>query len=369
MADALIAVANLKLLDREALEVLLIAEREKRISSDSEIEHLKLVIAKLQRMIFGRKSEKVTHEIEQLELKREEVESHASERIAARPASHPSPRAKSTRQPLPEHLPREVHTHLPAEEACPDCGGALHKLGEDISEILERVPATYKVIRHVRVKMACTRCDVIMQAPATSRPIERGIAGPVLLAHVLVSKFSDHLPLYRQSEIFACEGLELDRSTLADWVGHASHLLAPLVEATRRHVLAATKIHADDTPIPVLAPGMGKTKTARLWTYVRDDPPAGVDTPPAVWFAYTPDRKGEHPHRHLSSFSGTLQADGYVGFHHLYEGGKIHEAACWAHVRRKFYDIQIPASTGGRSPIRCSSRSSVSTFRPRSPCR
>jgi transposase len=341
MADALIAVADLKLLDRDALEALLIAEREKRIHSDSEIEHLKLVIAKLQRMIFGTKSEKVTHEIEQLELKLEELESHESERIAACPATQPTPRAKSTRRPLPEHLPREVHTHLPAEEACPECGGALHKLGEDVAEILERVPATYKVIRHVRVKMACTRCDVIVQAPAPSRPIERGIAGPALLAHVLVSKFSDHLPLYRQTEIFAREGIELDRSTLADWVGHASHLLAPLVEATRRHVLAASKIHADDTPIPVLAPGMGKTKTARLWTYVRDDRPAGFDTPPAVWFAYTPDRKGEHPRQHLSAFSGTLQADGYAGFHHLYEGGKIHEAACWAHVRRKFYDIQV----------------------------
>jgi transposase len=296
-------------------------------------------------MIFGKKSEKVTHEIEQLELKLEELESHESECIAARPASPTTPRAKSTRRPLPENLPREVHTHLPTEDACPACGGALHKLGEDVSEILERVPATYKVIRHVRVKMACTKCDVIVQAPAPSRPIERGIAGPALLAHVLVSKFADHLPLYRQSEIFAREGIELDRSTLADWVGHASHLLAPLVEATRKHVLASTKIHADDTPIPVLAPGMGKTKTARLWTYVRDDRPAGLDTPPAVWFSYSPDRKGEHPHQHLRDFSGILQADGYAGFHHLYEGGKIHEAACWAHVRRKFYDIQVATNS------------------------
>ena len=236
-----------------------------------------------------------------------------------------------------------MHTYLPTEDACPACGGTLHKLGEDVSEILERVPATYKVIRHVRVKMACTRCDVIVQAPASSRPIERGIAGPALLAHVQVSKFADHLPLYRQSEIFAGEGIDLDRSTLADWVGAASHLLAPLVEATLKHILAATKIHADDTPIPVLAPSMGKTKTALLWTYVRDDRPAGLDTPPAVWFAYSPDRKGEHPRQHLSAFNGTLQADGYAGFHHLYEGGKIREAACWAHVRRKFYDRGDPS--------------------------
>jgi hypothetical protein len=161
------------------------------------------------------------------------------------------------------------------------------------------------------------------------------------LAHVLVSKYAVHLPLYRQSEIFAREGIELDRSTLADWVGAASHLLGPLVNQIRRHVLAADKIHADDTPLPVLAPGMGKTKTARLWTYVRDDRPAGLDMPPAVWFAYTEDRKGEHPRQHLSSFTGILQADGYAGFHHLYEGGRIVEAACWAHVRRKFYDIQV----------------------------
>ena len=287
MADALSpVVADLKSLDREALIALLVAEREKRISSDSEIEHLKLVIAKLQRMLFGKKSEKVAHELEQLELKLEELETHESETIAARPQSQPpSPKAKSARRPLPERLLREVHTHLPSEEACPECGGALHKLGEDASEILERVPATYKVIRHVRVKMACAKCDCIVEAPAPSRPIERGIAGPALLAHVLVAKFCDHLPLYRQSEIFAREGIELDRSTLADWVGHASHLLAPLVDATRKHVLASTKIHADDTPIPVLAPGTGKTKTARLGTYVRDDRPAASDVPAAVWFA------------------------------------------------------------------------------------
>jgi transposase len=358
MADTPVAVADLKALDRSALESLvaaqqlqlsakseaLAAEQEKRISRDSEIEHLKLVIAKLQRMIFGTRSEKVSHEIEQLELKLEELETHESERVATTPAAH-SPTKPKPARPLPDHLPREVHTHLPADQVCPKCSGELRKLGEDVSEILERVPATYKVIRHVRVKMACARCDVIVQAPAPSRPIERGMAGPALLAHVLVSKFADHLPLYRQSEIFAREGIELDRSTLADWVGSVSHLLDPLVEQIHRHVLAATKIHADDTPIPVLAPGLGKTKTARLWTYVRDDRPAGIDIPPAVWFAYSPDRKGEHPQQHLSHFSGILQADGYAGFHHLYEGGMIIEAACWAHVRRKFYDIHVATNS------------------------
>ena len=158
---------------------------------------------------------------------------------------------------------------------------------------------------------------------------------------MLVSKYADHLPLYRQSEIYARQGVELDRSTMADWVGAASYLLSPLVDQLRKHVLAAGKLHADDTPVPVLAPGTGKTKTGRLWTYVRDDRPAGSHSPPAVWFAYSEDRKGEHPRQHLSQFSGILQADAYAGFHHLYEGGRIVEAACWAHVRRKFYDIQM----------------------------
>jgi transposase len=358
MASPLASSADLSALDRAALEALvaaqqkeilnkdeaLAAQQDKLLSRDNEIEHLKLVIAKLRRMIFGTKSEKVSREIEQLELKLEELETQQAERVTASAPTGAPAKAKPVRRPLPEHLPREVHTHFPAEVACPDCGGQLRKLGEDVSEILERVPATYKVIRHVRVKMACSKCDVIIEAPAPSRPIERGLAGPNLLAHVLVSKYAVHLPLYRQSEIFAREGVDLDRSTLADWVGAASHLLTPLVDQIRKHVLAADKIHADDTPIPVLAPGMGKTKTARLWTYVCDDRPSGEQVPPAVWFAYTEDRKGEHPRQHLSNFTGVLQADGYAGFHHLYESGRIVEAACWAHVRRKFYDIQ--AATG-----------------------
>ena len=180
---------------------------------------------------------------------------------------------------------------------------------------------------------------MIVQAPAPSRPIDRGMAGPGLLAHVLTSKFADHLPLYRQSEIYAREGVELDRSTLAKWVGEASHLLEPLVEALRRYVMAADKLHGDDTPVPVLAPGNGKTKTGRLWTYVRDDRPAGSNAAPAVWFAYSPDRRGEHPQQHLSSFRGTLQADAYAGFNKLYEDGKIQEAPCLAHIRRKFFDL------------------------------
>src|SRR6266536_265082 len=320
----------------------LLVKEEQLLSRVHEIEHLKLLIAKLRRLQFGRKSEKVERQIEQLELKLEDLESHrvvsllqpASEAGASEPAPTPQ-----SRRPLPEHLPRETRTHEPAEAACPECGGRLKKLGEDVSEILEWVPASFKVIRHVRPKLCCTGCDKIVQAPAPSRPIDRGLAGPGLLAHVLTSKFADHLPLYRQSEIYAREGVELDRSTLAKWVGEASHLLAPLVEALRRYVMSADKLHADDTPVPVLAPGNGKTKTGRLWTYVRDDRPSGSNAAPAAWFAYSPDRKGEHPQQHLRGFTGILQADGYAGFNQLYESGAILEAACWAHVRRKFYDL------------------------------
>ena len=227
----------------------------------------------------------------------------------------------------------------PPGEACPACDGGLHPLGEDVAEQLEWVPGSFRVIRHVRPKLACKCCDTIVQAPAPSRPIARGIAGPGLLAHVLVAKFADHLPLYRQSVIYAREGVELERALLANWVGAASALLRPLVDAIRRHVLAGAKLHADDTPIPVLAPGNGKTKTARLWTYVRDDSACGDTTPAVVWFAYTPDRKGIHPQTHLANFKGVLQADAYAGFNALYVDGTLQEAACWAHARRKFHDL------------------------------
>jgi len=205
--------------------------------------------------------------------------------------------------------------------------------------VLEYIPANFKVIRHVRPKYACDKCNHVVEAPAPSRIIARGMAGPGLIAHVLISKYADHCPLYRQSEIYAREGVELDRSALADWVGAASQLMDPLVDALRKHLLAADKIHADDTPVPVLAPGRGKTKTGRLWTYVRDERTAGITTPPAVWFAYSPDRKGEHPRLHLKNYEGALQADAYSGFGHLYEGGRICEVACWAHARRKFHEI------------------------------
>ena len=319
----------------------LVAElRSQLLTRALEIDRLKLQIVRLRRMQFGRKSEKLDGQIEQLECELEELQSDeaAAKAKALRPKVARQP---SIRKPLPAHLPRQTETHLPATESCPECGGKLAILGEDVSEQLEYVPASFRVIRHARPKLACTCCDHIAQAPAPSRPIVRGFAGPGLLAHVLVAKFCDHLPLYRQSVIYAREGVDLDRALLADWVGASSALLDPLVDALRRHVLAGAKVHADDTPIPVLSPGNGKTKTGRLWTYVRDDRPAASSVPPAVWFAYTPDRKGEHPQRHLKKFAGTLQADAYAGFNAIYQTGRIQEAACWAHARRKFYDLHV----------------------------
>lgn len=313
---------------------------ELRTRSD-QIEHLKLLVEKLRRTIFGRKSEKIVVQLEQFELELEELETTqaAAETIADRVRPEAAPKARPRRKPLPAHLPRQAVTHTPQHECCPDCGGSLKQFGEDVSEQLEYVPESFKVIRHVRPKFACTACERVVEAPAPSRPIERGLAGPALLAHVLVSKFCDHQPLYRQSEIYARQGVEIERSTLAGWVGASSALFDPLVDALREHVLAGRKIHADDTPMPVLAPGTGKTKTGRLWTYVRDERPAGEKTAPAVWFAYSEDRKGEHPRQHLRNFKGALQADAYAGFHHLYDGGTIYEVACWAHSRRKFYEI------------------------------
>jgi len=310
------------------------------------IERLQTMIAHLRRMQFGRKSEKIERQIEQLELELEDLESAQAaqleelDRNLEPKASAVAAKQKPVRRSLPDHLPREVKIHAPAASDCPACGSQLNKLGEDVAEVLEWIPASFKVIRHVRPKLCCSKCDVIVQAEAPSRPIARGLAGPGLLAHVIVSKYADHLPLYRQSEIYAREGVDLERSTLADWVGSSSKLLEPLGEALRKYVMSTSKLHVDDTPVPVLEPGKGRTKTGRLWTYVRDERAAARTTAPAVWFAYSPDRSGKHPHQHLATFKGTLQADAYAGFNRLYESGNVQEAACWAHVRRKLFDIQ-----------------------------
>jgi transposase len=246
-----------------------LSQQANELSSRSErIEHMKLMIEKLRHMIFGTKSEKIVLKLEQLEFQLEEQETTQAEAEAAAERVSPAKKSKagSGRKPLPAHLQREEVTHVPQGDCCADCGSQLRKFGEDISEQLEYIPDSFRVIRHIRPKFCCSGCDRVVEAPASSRPIERGLAGPGLLAHVLISKYSDHLPLYRQSEIYARQGIEISRSTLAGWVGAASDLLDPLVSAIQKHVLSGRKVHADDTPIPVLAPGSGKTKTGRLWT-------------------------------------------------------------------------------------------------------
>src|SRR6202046_691964 len=331
--------------DVETLKRLLLEERAARQVDQAQIASLKLQLSYLKRQQYGQSSEQMSEKIAQLELTLEDLEAAAS--VASATAPVPTVREKSVRRPLPADLPRQsiVHDPLPQGCACPACGGALKLLGEDTSEMLEYIPSSFKGLRHIRPKLACARCDKIVQASAPSRPIARGLAGPGLLAHVLVSKYADHLPLYRQSQIFARSGLDLDRSTLADWVGGAHQLLSPLVEALREHVLAGTHLHVDDTPYPVLAPGTGKTKIARIWTYVRNERSWGSEVPPAVLFRYTTDRKGIQPQTHLAHFAGALHADGYAGFDRLFETGRIHEIACWAHARRKFFDLyEAPAS-------------------------
>jgi transposase len=313
-------------------------------SRDVLIEQLKLQLARLRRMKFGRSSEQLDAQIAQLEFSLEELEANAA--VAPAPDTPIEPTgSKPVRKPLPAHLPREAKIHEPSGGncSCPECGGSLRKLGEDVSEMLEYVPEHWKVHRHVRPKYSCSSCQSVVQAIAPSRPIERGYAGPGLLAHVIVSKYCDHLPLYRQSQIYAREGIELERAVLAEWVGAASALIDPLLQALADYVMSADKLHADDTPIPVLAPGTGKTKTGRLWTYVRDDGPSGSTDPPAVLFRYSPDRKGERPREHLEDFRGILQADGYAGFQGLYDRAHepLIEAACMAHARRKFFDLHV----------------------------
>ena len=310
-----------------------------------EIEALRARLARALRVAFGRSSEKLRNQLEQLELtladlderiaETEPKDAGAIEPIAADPI-------KPARRPLPAALPRDVIKHVaPCDDAgaCAACGGVLRALGEDVTELLDYVPGSFRVIRHVRPKLSCRLCETITQAPAPSLPIRRGRAGTGLLAHVLVSKYCDHLPLHRQAEIYAREDIDLSRSTMADMVGQSARLLRPLVDALGRHVMAGDRVHADDTVVPVLEPGLGRTRTARLWVYVRDDRPfAGAD-PAAVFYRYTSDRKGEHPRAHLSEFRGILQADGYAGFAKLYGGNRIMEAACLAHARRKFWDV------------------------------
>jgi len=337
--------------DVETLKAMLLSERAARLAAEADaqarmllIEKLKLTIRKLRHEHFGQSAERGGL-LDQLELQLADLQADAAQAEAtagsdATVSVAPFARRKPARRPLPAHLPRERIVY-PAPSACPCCGGTLRKIGEDITETLELIPRQWKVIQHVREKLSCRACETITQPPAPSHAIARGRAGPMLLAHILFAKYSLHLPLNRQSAVYAREGVDLDVSTLADWVGAAAATLMPLNEAIQAHVFAAERIHADDTTVPVLA--KEKTRIGRLWTYVRDDRPFGGPDPPAAVFFYSPDRGGEHPERHLAGFAGLMQADAYAGFNRLYEAGRkpgpIVEAACWSHARRKFFDL------------------------------
>ncbi len=322
-----------------------LAERD---AAQSEIEKLKLLIRQLQRGQFGRRSERL--DPDQLQLGLEDLEqtmaaAEAAQEAAAAKDGAPRPRRARRRNlgALPAHLPRvEVLVDV-ADKSCPCCGGALHAIGESREEMLDIVPAQLRVKVIRRPRYGCRACEsAVVQAPAPERPITGGMATEALLAQVLVSKYADFLPLYRQAQIFARQGIELDRSTLADWVGRACWWLEPLWRLLRQHVMSSTRIFADDTPLPVLDPGRGRTKTGRLWGYAVDDRPWQGSTPPAVVFLYAEDRKGEHPAAHLADFQGVLQVDGYSGFKSLLESrppGAIRLAFCWAHCRRRFYEI------------------------------
>ena len=350
--ERVIAEKETQLAERDRL----IALRDAELYAKTlQIEHLKAQLAALRRARFGRSSEKLDREIEQLELLIGDIEEGVAESEArteqaggekANPARAKRERSKPTgRKPLPAHLPREQITHAP-EGACSCCGGTvLRKIGDDVTEVLEYVPSTFKVVQHVRSKMSCRACETIVQAPLPSFPIERGRPGPGLLAHVAVAKYADGLPLYRQSEIYAREGVDIDRSTMAEWMGRTAALLYPLTEAIGRHVRAGTVLHADDTTVPVLEPGRGRTRTGRLWAVVRDERPHAGPAPPAVYYRYSPDRRGEHAAALLGGCLGFLHADGYAGFNALFaddpKTGRplLTEVACWAHARRKLYEV------------------------------
>ena len=346
--------------DIDALRSALLAERVRAARVEAElavalakasddaavIAHQRLQIEKLTRQLYGHHSERTERLLDQMELTFEELESSASEdEIAAERAVAKTTnvvaftRKRPARQPFPEHLPRE-RVIEPGPTTCQCCGSArLRKLGEDITETLEVIPRRWKVIQHVREKFTCRDCEKISQAPAPFHVVARGWAGPSLLAMILFEKYGQHQPLNRQAERYACEGVPLSLSTLADQVGACCAVLSPLLRRIEAHVFAAERLHGDDTTVPVLA--KGKTDTSRCWVYVRDDRPFGGQDPPAAMFYYSRDRGGEHPSRHLAGYAGILQADAYGGYNKLYEATRhpepITEAACWVHARRPFF--------------------------------
>ena len=325
--------------DPETLKAMLIAERIRS-------ERLAQIIKDIQRPRFVRRAE--TLPADQLLLALEEAEQSEAEAAAQAEAKSPPLRAEGARKrcanrgTLPSHLP-QVETTVDIEsKACPGCGGSLHGIGEEISKKLDVIPAQFGVLIVRRPKYACRACeDVVVQAPAPARLIEGGLPTEALVAHVLISKYADHLPLYRQAHIFERQGVSPDRSTLADWVGRAAFHLKPIRERILGQLRSSTKLFADETTAPVLDPGRGRTKTGQLWAYARDDRPWGGTDPPAVAYVYAPDRTASQPITQLTGFKGVLQVDGYAGYRALAQKGDVDLACCWSHVRRRFYDLAV----------------------------
>lgn len=335
--------------DVEALQALILAERA---AHAAEAERLRQIIKEMQRHRFGRRAE--TLPIDQLELGLEDVQQVEAAQGAQVERTDPERRSataakrRANRGRLPEHLPR-IETLLDIEDkTCPCCAGVLHAIGDDRAERLDIVPAQLRVLVVRRPKYACRTCeDVVVQAPAPARLIEGGIPTEAMVAHVVTSKYADHLPLYRQAQIYGRQGIRLDRSTLADWTGRAAFLLRPVHARLLETLKRSGKLFADETTAPVLDPGRGRTKTGQLWAYARDDRPWGGCDPPAVAYVYAPDRKAERPVAHLAGFAGILQVDGYGGYRPLAETGAVRLAFCWAHVRRRFYEL----AQAGPAPI------------------
>ena len=344
--------------DLATLKAMLLAER-------CESERLRQIIKELQRHRFGRRAETLPED--QMLLGLEDVEQTAASDEATADQAAPAERTarahkrRANRGSLPAHLPRiEVVVDID-DKTCPCCKGELHRIGEDRSERLDMVPAQFRVLVTRRPKYACRTCeDGVMQAPAPARLIEGGLPTEATIAQVLVSKYADHLPLYRQAQIYARQGIDLDRSTLADWVGHAAWHLRPLHERLLGKLRQRSKLFADETTMPVLDPGRGRTKTGQLWAYAADDRPWGGADPPGVVYVYAPDRKAERPIAHLDGFKGVLQVDGYAGYRKLAERGDVQLAFCWSHMRRNFYELATPA----RRPLRARRSSALPNFMP-----
>jgi transposase len=330
--------------DPGTLKAMLIAER-------AQNERLRQIIKELQRHRFGRRAETLPEE--QMLLGLEEVEQVAASGEAETEAANPGERAKRSakrrmnRGSLPAHLPRIELVVDIDDRVCPCCGETLHSIGEDASERLDVVPAQFRVLVVRRPKYACRACESVVQARAPARLIEGGLPTEATVAQVLVSKYADHLPLYRQAQIYARQGIDLDRSTLADWVGRAAFMLRPVHERLLSVLKSSAKLFADETTAPVLDPGRGRTKIGQFWAYARDDRPWGGSDPPGVVYVYAPDRKADRPIAHLAGFKGVLQVDGYAGYRVLAERGNVELAFCWSHVRRRFYEL----AAAGPAPI------------------